>query len=144
MTKAPGKCTASDGFTLIEIVITIVIGAVLGALIVPFLSKALTASSEPIQRLSSAMDLKLVVENIIEKYEQNPTDLASLKSAIGDEDTTQSNSYGSYEVVSNRYIKFSSYNDTSITGGDPENLLKVTVKSTDTGETVTTLFYQES
>ena len=144
MTKSPEGHAASDGFTLIEIIVTVVVGAVLGALIVPFLSKALTASSEPIQRLSSAMDLKLVVENIIEKYEQDPTDLASLKSAIGAEDSTQNNSYGSYEVVSNRYIKFSGYNDTTITGGDPENLLKVTVRSTDTGETVTTLFYKES
>jgi len=143
MRTAGSGYSRAEGFTLIEIVVTIVIGAVLGALIVPFLGKALTASSTPIQRLSSSLGLKFVVENIIEKYDQDPSDLNALKSAIGAEGSSQSNSYGSYEVVSNRYVKFSSHNDRSVSGGDPEDLLKVTVKSSDTGETITTLFAEQ-
>ncbi|MDP2644187.1 MAG: prepilin-type N-terminal cleavage/methylation domain-containing protein [Dehalococcoidia bacterium] len=131
-----------QGFTLLEIIITIIIGSILSTLIIPYLGKALTDSSKPIQRLSSAMGLKQVVENITEAYEQSPADLAGLKTSIGAEGSSQNNSYGAYQVVENLFIKFVSYNDTAISGGDPQNLLKVTIKDSATGEIVTTLFVQ--
>lgn len=134
----------SQGFTLIEIIVTIIIGAILGALIVPFLGKALTASSVPIHRLSSAVELKSVIENITEDYEQDASNLKDLKKAIGKKGDTESNNYGQYKVIYNEYVELVSYNDEEAKDkDDPKDLLKVTIESLDTGESITTLFRKE-
>jgi prepilin-type N-terminal cleavage/methylation domain-containing protein len=143
MKTAVSGARGSHGFTLIEIIVTLIIGSILSALIVPYLGKALTASSVPIFRLSSAMDLKTVIENITEDYRQVPTDLGRLETSIGAEGSSQNNAYGQYQVILNHFIKFVSYNDEPRFGSDPANLLKVTIASNDTGETMTALFVEE-
>jgi len=61
-----------SGFTLIEIIITIVIVAILGAMILTFLSKSLVDSSEPIRRLRQTSDLNRVMANITADYNKYP------------------------------------------------------------------------
>jgi prepilin-type N-terminal cleavage/methylation domain-containing protein len=61
-----------SGFTLIEIIITVVIVAILGAMILTFLSKSLVDSSEPIRRLRQTSDLNRVMANITADYYQYP------------------------------------------------------------------------
>lgn len=60
------------GFTLIEIIITVVIVAILGAMILTFLSKSLVDSSEPIRRLRQTSDLNRVMANITADYNKYP------------------------------------------------------------------------
>jgi len=61
-----------SGFTLIEIIITVVIVAILGAMILTFLSKSLVDSSEPIRRLRQTSDLNRVMANITADYNKYP------------------------------------------------------------------------
>jgi len=61
-----------SGFTLIEIIITVVIVAILGAMILTFLSKSLVDSSEPVKRLRQTSDLNRVMANITADYNKYP------------------------------------------------------------------------
>lgn len=120
-----------SGFTLIEIIITLVIAAVVGAGLVQYLGTAFTKSSMPIQRLGQAFELQQVMENITEDYENNPSDLTGLQTKIN------ANTYGQYTVVENKFIEFNANVEVDTTG--PQDLLKVTIKN-DLGEILTTLF----
>lgn len=61
-----------SGFTLIEIIITVVFIAILGAMVLTFLSKSLVDSSEPIKRLRQTSDLNAVMANIMADYNRFP------------------------------------------------------------------------
>ena len=58
-----------SGFTLIEIIITLVIAAVVGTGLAQYLGTAVTTSAIPIQHLRQAFELQQVMENITEDYE---------------------------------------------------------------------------
>jgi len=195
------------GFTLLEIIITLTISAVLGAMIVQYLGTNIAQSPVPVNRLQTAASLEQVMENITVDYKVGspwqastsytlqtnvapsspngyhyrcrrngtsgssepdwddsgwPTNnngykviteggtkwvelplLTALKRNIGNEGTTQNNNYGSYTVVKNDFIKFTSvsgnWQEASLSGGDPEDLLKVTIQN-DSDERLTALF----
>jgi len=86
------------------------------------------------------------MENITADYKKNyittnSFNLTALQTNIGAESTSQNNSYGQYKVTENHFIKFVSQAETPIiTGNDPKNLLKVTVKDNTTNESLTALF----
>ncbi|MEN6319920.1 MAG: prepilin-type N-terminal cleavage/methylation domain-containing protein [Syntrophaceae bacterium] len=61
-----------SGFTLIEIIVTVVIVAILGAMILTFLSKSLVDSRDPIRRLRKSSDLNRIMANITADYNRYP------------------------------------------------------------------------
>ncbi len=133
------------GFTLIEIIVTLVIAAVVGTGLVQYLGTSLTKSSVPIQRLRQALDLQKVMENITADYRENYTsDLSGLSGEIGEGEGEKTNDYGTYFVVDNDFISFNqvgtstTYNEDEV-GTSPPTLLKVTIKN-DLGDILTTLF----
>jgi prepilin-type N-terminal cleavage/methylation domain-containing protein len=140
------------GFTLIEIILTLVIAAVVGAGLVQYMGSAFVKSSIPIQRLRQAYELQQVMENITADYRENYTSNLSadaeekgLSWAIGEgEQTKYAPVGGQYTVIHNVFIKFvdqggDNYDETTpLEEGDPEDLLKVTIKN-DSG-ILTTLF----
>ncbi len=134
------------GFTLIEVIITLMVSAILMVMIVPYLNSSITQMSVPIERLQTNLTIYQAMENISADYERrliaDEADLlASLKTDIGAESTTQSNSYGNYKVVKNDYIIFVSETEAAGTVGSANNALKVTLShSTHDGLTATTLF----
>ena len=83
------------------------------------------------------------MENITEDYEasdKSETYLdTTLKVKIGSEGSNQNNAYGLYHVVDNHFIKFVSEAEAAIAGGDPKDILKVTLKN-ELEETLTVLF----
>ena len=56
------------GFTLIEVIVTLVLVAVMAAMLTSFFGTSLTQSSAPIARLKEASNLQLVMENIVSDY----------------------------------------------------------------------------
>lgn len=124
------------GFTLIELIVTLTLIAVVAAMVLPYLYTTLSQSSTPLWRLRDTLSLKQVMENITQDYHASTLD--ALQISIGPEDTSQNNNYGSYWVVRNRFIQFSS--NTEASGGS--NLLKITITNSD-GEQLTTLFYRK-
>ncbi len=127
-----------SGFTFIEIIITLVIAAVVGTGLAQYLGTAFTTSAIPIQHLRQAFELQLVMENITDDYENGPSTLIELKSSIGSEGSINTNTYGQYTVVENKFIEFNSSKNEQIDTTEPKDLLKVTIKN-ESG-LITTLF----
>jgi len=123
--------TNRHGFTLIEIIVTILIVALFGAMMIVFLSDSMVKSSESVTRLEKIPDLNRVMVNMISDYKKTLPPLSTLQANIN------SNYYpGTYTVVENKFIQFDgSY--TEIAGGS--TILKVTIKNNQ-GETLTALF----
>jgi prepilin-type N-terminal cleavage/methylation domain-containing protein len=56
------------GFTLVEVIAALVIGAIAAAMVYNYFSASLTSSAEPIKRLQEANNLQRVMENIIADF----------------------------------------------------------------------------
>lgn len=126
------------GFTLIEVIITIIMASILGSVLFSYVGTAVIRSGEPIGRLRDSLALNQVMENITNDYNTNNQDIEALNGSVGDEGDDETNNYGNYHVEENRYIKFVSgaeQNDTV----SPCTILKVTI-SDNTGEKFTSLF----
>ena len=122
----------SAGFTLIEVIITLVVAAIVGTMMYTTLGKSLHGSSEPIFRMQKSFELQQVMENMSTAYENKNTDtgeIENLKTAIGPEETDVNNTFGKYHVVENRCSKFVSNEQDDIETGELRNLLKVKIKN---------------
>lgn len=130
----------SAGFTLIEVIITLVVVAVVGTMLYTTLGSPVSQSSVPISRLQKSFELHQIIENFVTAYEKYYAgDLDALKTAIGAEGAAMNNTYGQYTVVENRYIKFVSNVEQQALATDTHNLLKVTIKNSN-NETLTYIF----
>jgi len=119
------------GFTLIEMLITIVIAAILGTITFTYISASLTKNAQLLSQAKKAMDLQQVMENILADYKLS----AKTKVAL---DTIKTNidnkAYGTYALVYNDFVKL-------VSSDPPETdhkILKVTIKN-DLGEKLTIL-----
>ncbi len=130
----------SNGFTLVEIIITLVVAAIVGTMMFTTLGTSLTKSSDPIHRMKKTFELQQVMENFITAYEKYYAgDLEGLKASITAGETSVSKPYGSYTIVENLFIKFVSNVEQPASATDPQNLLKVTIKNSN-NETLTYIF----
>jgi len=59
---------SKHGFTLIEVIVTITLAAVLGALIVPFMSTNMIAGAKVVASVNDEASLKTVMEDITRDY----------------------------------------------------------------------------
>lgn len=127
------------GFTLVEVIITVVVIGIVGAMIVSVMGKSMTHSSEPISRLQKTFALQQVVENFVTAYEKYYAgDLDGLKASITAGETNPA-TYGSYTIVENQFIKFVSNVEQQAGDTDTHDLLKVTIKNSN-NETLTYIF----
>ncbi|MGO9016160.1 MAG: prepilin-type N-terminal cleavage/methylation domain-containing protein [Dissulfurispiraceae bacterium] len=135
-----------SGFTLIEVIITIVVVAVLATMIYSYFSTAITQSSTPVNRLVTALQSQTVMENITAdwmdpSHPQNTSYLTSLSVNIGPEGSSNHTpAYGQYTVIDNHFITWNSNNDVQ-TGAS--NCLKVTVQD-NLGETLTEIYVAQN
>jgi prepilin-type N-terminal cleavage/methylation domain-containing protein len=124
---------SAAGFTLVEIVVTLLMAGVLGASLYQYMGSALTGGAVPIKRLKATIDLQAVVENVVGDFEQrNPaveSDWTALRNDIGAPGTEHTNAYGTYRVVRNEYIRFAGTGtEAGDTYGTPaDNVLRVTL-----------------
>ena len=123
------------GFSLIEVIITLVVGAILALVLALALGSSFTNSSLPLFRLQQTMALQQVMENIRADYAAHG-DIALLKTSVGT--GTQNNGYGTYTVISNKFIKF--VNNVQADGTVSDGILKVSIQDPNTGLILTELF----
>lgn len=144
--NAGNSGSAVSGFTLLEVIVTLTVGALLMAVILPYLGTSLTRSSEPLTNLRNTLFIYRTMENMTADYQNqqanNSLDLVALQNTIGAEGTDRSNDYGDYHVVENRFVLFDGA-DQEISGGGSQHVLKVTVRPLAFGATFTTLFTSE-
>ena len=124
------------GFTLVEVIITLLVAVILGGIMVQYLGSALTRSSTPVKRLAADAALQSAADNIIGAFRQEaPADSGAwsdFQSGIGAVGTEQNNAYGRYRVLFNDYIQFDAASNeiADVHGTAPENILKVVIAGT--------------
>lgn len=142
--RASQHPVSRQGFTLIEVIITLVMLGVLAAMLVTAMGTSVSNSNLPVSRLQQTMALHQTMENI-RAYFAYCDDIAMVKTAVGivDPDVPKSNSFGDYTVIENSYITFdppTSYDEGPGVVGD--GILKVAIRDTASGLTLTELFVQ--
>lgn len=134
------------GFTLLEVVISLVVAAVLMALIVPYLGTALTKSGYPLMQLRTTLTVFQAMENMngdyIAQQGAGTLNLPALRTGIGAEGTNNINAYGTYKVVINRFIQFNGAG-LEIAAGANQDILKVTIQGVTAGPLFTTFFTRD-
>jgi prepilin-type N-terminal cleavage/methylation domain-containing protein len=124
---------SKSGFTLVEVIITLLVAVILGAIMMQYSGSALTQSSTPIKRLKINTALQAVADQIIGAFRQvAPSDSAAwinFQSTIGAAGTDQNNAYGEYRVLFNDFIQFDAAGNeiTDVYGTAPEDTLKVVI-----------------
>ncbi|MBF0487191.1 MAG: prepilin-type N-terminal cleavage/methylation domain-containing protein [Nitrospirae bacterium] len=137
------------GFTLIEVIITIVVVALVGTLMFTVVSSQYTNAANINSQTSNVLKLTTIMENITADYRKNykySGDWSSFSTNIGAEGSpaVTTTAYGACIVKENHFIKYvsnvetldSSQTISSVTVGAT---LKVTIADTD-GNNFTTLF----
>jgi len=144
------KGRAQSGFTLLEVIVTIMIAAIMGVFFAQFVGTSVIHSTDPVHRLQNLSGATHIMEYMSADYKR----LAATQSnflAIFKDYVTNGNTamkppgfegypyYGAYDIVTSRYVRF---NSSRVEEDDPDQLtgrvLKVTIRRGD--QTVTALF----
>ncbi|MEA4856796.1 type II secretion system protein [Solidesulfovibrio sp.] len=132
------------GFTLLEVIMTFVLFAIVGTVAVSYFTKGITRTDIPVTQLQTDASLQLVLENMIADKTTNTTfntNLVAFCSNLGTINATQ-NTYGSgsnYIVTQKDFVCPSA--NTFVTNSNSNQFLLVTIKpSTTSGVSLTYLF----
>jgi len=128
------------GFTLVEIIITILIASILGLIFLQFMGTSMTGSVEPVIRIRDAFTVKQVMEKMTADYKklmaENTSSLSTFQSHVQNGNNEENVPYfGPYTVVYNNYITFDDSGN-EVAGGD--RILKVSISHGD--QKLTALF----
>ena len=120
----------SSGFTLLEVIIALIVGSILGAILLEFLGQTVHKSFEPIKMAQGNMELTAIVEKMTADYKKRL--LLSDDPLIDFKDDIENNTgnYGDY-TWSTSWIRFDSSGN-EVQDNDPlspfyHRVLKVTV-----------------
>jgi predicted phage tail protein len=141
MKKIFGFHTQESGLTLLEIVVTFIIAAFLGSMLVEYMGTSLTRGGESVILIQDGFSLNGVMEKITADYENeylnDNYDFNTLKSNIENGNVVTNTPYYGEYTVQTAYIIFSGGNEAPDSSGD-NNILKVTIGSGN--QALTTLF----
>lgn len=121
------------GFTLLEVVVTLVLLGIMAAMVVPFFRSGVMTSATPINRLEAAMNTQQVMSAIVQDYlasTRKDTDLQTLAQRVN-------YSFATYRGGCSTCSGTAQLNTTV---GSLTNTLRVTVTNSATGETLVHLF----
>ena len=137
----------NSGFTLIEIIVSLIVASILGVMLVSFMGSTVVQSANPVLLAQNGAYLNEIMENMTSDYKYRmflspTTGLTNFSTNIGNEGDSKSNYADSshpYTVVDNHRISFPSGSNVNATDPDPSGkILKVTIQYG--GLSVTALF----
>ncbi len=146
MTKKFYSIINDRGLTILEIIVTIVVAAILGTVLVQVLSTSLTRSSVPITLLQDTYSINQIIEEMTADYEdlyenvnEKEYDISTLKTYIENGNVSSNTPYyGPYSLDYIDYIKFdASYNEIADASGD-DIILKAIISANN--QSITVLF----
>ena len=137
------------GFTLLEVIVTMIVAAILGTMLVTLMGNGVTDSVTPLLRVQNANTLGQVVENITADYAKLNSDdvgnsttiaLSTLHTNITNGNVSTSTPYyGPYTIVYLSYISFDGSGNQVLNGApNSYRVLKVSLRQGE--QTITTLF----
>ena len=149
--KKRKKRLSPSGFTLIEIIVTIMIAAIMGVFFVQFVGTNVIHSADPVLRVQNLSGATHIMEYMTKDYKwlasTQSNFLATFKDyvAYGNGDTARYPGkptgypyYGQYDIVYNGYVIFDGSQMEQPAGPTEKNILKVSIRRGD--QTVTALF----
>ena len=141
MNKKTSIFFSRHGFTLLEVIATMMMASILFSMVTVYFSYSIQQSALPVVQLNQSLALSQTAERITAHYRSDMTaDLNILKNNL----SVNPNQYGQdYTVVTSAFVKFQGGNDVPIADGDPQNLLKIKIREDHTHETITLLFTQQ-
>lgn len=139
MKKNERFCDHAKGFTLLEVIVTLTVAAILGTILVMFMGKSVLSSVFPVTRVQQEYTLNQTMENINSDYRKLLLEAADPLGTLQSRINTAY--YGTtFSVDDNDFITFTtsgtSRNEVSSPGD--RRILKVSLSSGD--HTLTTLF----
>ena len=129
------------GFTLIEVLITLVVAALLGTILVEFMGTSLKRSAEPVIMVQEEFSFSEVMEKMTADYKRllitDNSPLENFKSCIENGNVEENVPYYGQYSIQTAYIAFQEGNEVADTSGD-NRILKVVITSGD--QSLTALF----
>ncbi|MFA5179927.1 MAG: type II secretion system protein [Syntrophales bacterium] len=139
------KMTDCRGFTLLEVIVSLIVASILGAMMVSFMGSAVMKSANPVVLAQNGAYLNQIMENMGADYKYlmktSGTPLTTFIANVGVEGTSQTryaDASHPYTVVDNHRISFPSGSPVTEAPDAAGKILKVTIKYQDL--TVITLF----
>ncbi|WP_034644104.1 type II secretion system protein [Desulfovibrio inopinatus] len=143
--KTTNRPIPQTGFTLLEIILTLVILGIAATTIVPFMGWKLMRSGDVESRLETDVALNQVMERMVAHYTDlmsSCSSLATCKARLdelyGGSDSTDdigsagstvsSGDYGTYYVQENKYVDYDKNTNTFVNGGTSSLYLLVIIK----------------
>lgn len=126
MTTALSSTSRQDGFTLMEILITIIVASILGAMLVQFLGAGMTQSAKPVVLAREGHHLNRIVEKITADYKKlmvvDPDPLTTLKTHVENGNSEAASPYFGAYTFKTQYVRFNSGNAEMDTTGENRTL----------------------
>jgi prepilin-type N-terminal cleavage/methylation domain-containing protein len=129
MKRAKSKHNSQNGFTLIEVIVTIIVMGILSAFFIHFMGTALNDSWQSLEQVADEAKAEGLMERIIAEYvaKINDDPDTALAFIVNDESTYESDAdYGL--PVTMEYIVFNASGDEQADTGGGNRNLKVTVE----------------
>lgn len=127
----------NKGFALLELIVTLILVAVLAAMVVPYFLSGVTHGTDPLTQMSTPLGLQKIVANIVADYENSgPNSYLHNLSNLSSNITT-----GHYGITaSNTVTKDPNY---KFDPTDLDTALKVSIKDNASGQSVTYIFTRQ-
>ncbi|MDP2852766.1 MAG: prepilin-type N-terminal cleavage/methylation domain-containing protein [Smithellaceae bacterium] len=129
------KMKDGRGFTLIEIIVSLIVASILGVMLVTFMGSTVVQSANPVLLAQNSAYVYQIVENMGADYKYlmatSATPLTTFKANVGAEGTSQTRyADGShpYTVVDNHRISFPSGANVTEQADNAGKILKVTIQ----------------
>ncbi|SHK00607.1 prepilin-type N-terminal cleavage/methylation domain-containing protein [Desulfatibacillum alkenivorans DSM 16219] len=121
----------SSGFSLLEIIVTLTVAAVLATVLIAFTGTAVQRAGEPAARLSDIYGLQQVMENITGYYvdvAHGEDALSRLYNAIESEDTDPSTGFGAYKSSKSWVYYNASREEVTSSAQTSDTMLKIVLE----------------
>ena len=127
-----GSDPFSKGFTLIEVIVSLVLVAIVGAMVVSFMGTAVTRSADPLLQVQQGHYLNQIMENITADYKRllatDDTPLFTLESRIGSIESEGRQYYAAANHPYTKNLKRISFDSNGLEIDSPgSGILKVTI-----------------
>ncbi len=135
------KRSRNGGFTLLEVIVCLTLGAMVGVLLVQMMGTSLVRSGEVVHRSRDHFNLMDVADKLTASYKKltgsSGTPLATFKALI-DGGTF----HGAGYTFQTKYIGFDPGTNTELAAPQGSTILKVTITNTKDGQKLVALFTQ--
>jgi prepilin-type N-terminal cleavage/methylation domain-containing protein len=133
------------GFTFMEIIITLVVAGILGAMLVPLMGTNLLSSATAVVRVQNHYNLTEIMDKITIDYKKlmaadSTTALETLKGYIENGNSSDNDPYYGEYTWATKYIAFDPGTDTEKSEAEGDTILKITVTRDE--QTIVSLFTQ--